>query len=229
MLRPQKKVSKRELKEDALVSSYVKVTTFYETHKRTISIAVVSAAVVIGATLVILKNRADDDANAATQLGQIFSYYDSGQYQVAVDGVPERSLPGLKSIVENFGRSHSGNIARYYLACSYFEMGRYAEAMQEFDAMSAGNDLMEMSRLAGMAACTEAQGNNKDAAAYYEKAASIDAKHATAPDNLSQAARNYGLAGEKEKAIELYRKLKKTYPTSPNAREADRFIAELSV
>jgi TolA-binding protein len=229
MLRPQKKVHKKEIKEDALISSYVRLTTWYENNKRIISIVVVSAAVVIGATLVYLKNRADDDAKAATQLGQIFSYYDGGQYQVAIDGVPERSLPGLKSIVDNFGGSHSGNIARYYLAYASYELGKYQEALQEYEAMSSGNDLLEMARLAGIGACYEAQGNNKEAAAYYEKAASVDAKFTTAPDNLNQAARNYGIAGDKEKAIELYKKLKKNYPTSPYAREADRYIAALSV
>jgi hypothetical protein len=46
---------------------------------------------------------------------------------------------------------------------------------------------------------------------------------------MSNAARNYGKAGEKEKAIELYTKLKNNYPTSTFARDADRFIAGLSV
>ena len=228
MLRPQKKVRKKELKEDALVSSYVKVTTFYEKHKRNISIATIAVAVVIGGTLIYLKNRADDDQNAAAQLGQVFQYYDGGQFQAAIDGVPERSIPGLTSIVENFGGSPSGNIARLYLADAYYQLARYGEALDQFEEMSAGSDLLEVSRLAGVGGCCEALGRNKEAAAAYEKAATVDPKHVAAPDNLSQAARNYGLAGDKEKAVELYMRLKKNYPTSPYAREAERFIASLA-
>lgn len=228
MLRPQKKVSKKELKEDALVTWYVKVTTFYEQYKKNISIAVIAVAVVIGGSLIYLKNRADDDQNAAAQLGQVYQYYDGGQYQAAVDGIPERSIPGLKSIVENFGGSSSGNLARLYLADAYCQLGRYEEALEQFDDMRAGSDLLEVSRLAGVGGCYEALGRYMEAAEAFEKAATIDPKHVAAPDNLSQAARNYGLAGNREKAIELYTRLKKQHPASPYAREAERLIAALS-
>jgi hypothetical protein len=36
----EERISKRELKEDALVTSYVKITGFYERNKKNISIAV---------------------------------------------------------------------------------------------------------------------------------------------------------------------------------------------
>ena len=41
--------------------------------------------------------------------------------------------------------------------------------------------------------------------------------------------RNYARAGEKEKALDLYRRLKKNYPTTTYGRDADRFIEQLSV
>jgi len=44
---PKKKISKRELKEDALITTYVKVTSLYEENKRTISIAVAVLALAV--------------------------------------------------------------------------------------------------------------------------------------------------------------------------------------
>jgi len=46
------------------------------------------------------------------------------------------------------------------------------------------------------------------------------------PENMFHAAQNYLLAGNKEKAAELFKKVKKDYPTSGVAREIDRWIAE---
>jgi len=229
MLRPQKKISKKEMKEDALITFYGRATRFYETYRKNISIGIISIVILIAAALIYLKNRADNDESAATQLGQIFQYYDNGQLQIAIDGIPERNVPGLKSIVENFGNSNSGNIARFYLADAYSQLGRVQDALDQYDAMSGSIELIEVSRLAGMAGCYESLGKYAEAARYYEKAASANAKGAGAAENLDHAARNYRLVGEKEKAVELYKKLKKNYPASPYAREADRHIAELSV
>jgi TolA-binding protein len=89
--------------------------------------------------------------------------------------------------------------------------------------------MLAASRSAGLAQCYEAKKDYKDAAENFEKAASKDAKDVFAPEYLSNAARNYGLAGDKERAIELYKRLKKNYPTSPSARDVDRFIAQMSL
>jgi hypothetical protein len=69
MLRPKKRISKKEMKEDALVTSYVRVTTFYEQNKKNISIAITALAVVVFATVIYFKNQADNNEKAIAQLG----------------------------------------------------------------------------------------------------------------------------------------------------------------
>ncbi len=229
MLRPKKKISKREMKKDALVTTYARVMSFYDQNRRTIGIATTVVIVAAIAILVIVKNRADANDSAMLQLGQIEEIFASGQYQAAVDGVPERNLPGLRSIVDNFGNSRGGELARFMLASAYFELGRYDEALQQFEDFSAPDDMLAASRLAGIAQCHEARRDYKAAAENFERAGVKNAKDLLAPEYLSNAARNYGLAGDKERAIELYKRLKKNYPTSPYARDVDRFIAQMSL
>jgi TolA-binding protein len=229
MLRPKKKLSKRELKEDALVTTYVKATTFYETNKKSISIGITVLVVAVFAVVVFMKNRADSNEKALAQLGGVYQIYDAGQYQLAIDGVPEKNIPGLKSIVENYGNSAGGDLARFYLANAYFNAGNVDEALKHFEDCSPSDDLLQVSRLSGIAACLEAKGDHGNAAENFEKAATRYAKDVTAAENLNNAARNYGQAGEKEKAIELYKRIKKNYPTTTFAREADRFITQLTV
>ena len=229
MLRPKKKISKRELKQDTLITTYVKLTTFYDTYKKQISIGVTALVVLIIASVVFLKNRAENNDRAMTQLGEVIQFYDNGQYQVAIDGVPERNVAGLKAIVDNYGSTTSGNLARFYLANAYFQLGNYDEALKNYEDFSSSEELLSVSRLAGIGDCYEAKGMYKEAAENFEKASTKHAKNAAAAENLNNAARDYGLAGDKEKAIELYKRLKKNFPVSSYAREADRLIAELSV
>jgi tetratricopeptide (TPR) repeat protein len=229
MLQAKRKITKRELKQDALITTYMKATAFYEQHKKNISIGLTAAVVLIIAVVVYVNNRNANNEKATTDLGKVYQYYDNGQYQLAIDGVPEKNIAGLKSIAENYGGTPSGEMARFYLASAYFQLGKHDDALREFEDLSPKGELLTISRLAGIAGCYEAKKEWKDAAEYFEKAATKDAKDISAAENLSYAARNYALAGDKEKALSLYKKLKKNYPTTTFARDADRYIAQLSV
>jgi tetratricopeptide (TPR) repeat protein len=229
MLRPKKKISRRDLKEDALVSTYVKLTSFYDTNKRAISIGITAVVVAVFAIVIYGKNRSENNEKAITALGAIFESYDAGQFQKSVDGIPEKNIPGLKSIVDNYGGSPAGEIARFYLANAYAGLGRYDEALKEFEDFSPSVELLSVSRLSGIGSCYEAKSMFREAASAFEKAGSEYPKDVSAAENLSNAARDYGQAGDREKAIELYKRIKKNYPSTAFARDADRFIAQLSV
>jgi TolA-binding protein len=229
MLRPKKKISKKELKEDALVSTYVKATGWYEENRKRVNIAALVIVILVISAVVFMNNRRSGNEKAMTELGRIYAYYDDAQYILAIDGVPERNITGLKSIVDNYGSSEAGELARFYLANCYFQLRRFDEALQEYKDFSPGSQLLTVSRFAGIAACYEARGQYEDAASMFEKAAVTYGNDISAPENLGHAARNFALAGNKERALDLYRKIKKEFPKSPVARDVDRYIAQLSI
>jgi tetratricopeptide (TPR) repeat protein len=229
MLKPKKKISKRELKQDSLLTTYVQVTSFYDKYKKQISIGVTAFVVVVIALVIFFKNRADSNEQALTQLAAVHQVYDAGQYQQAIDGVPAQNVRGLKEIVDNHGGTKGGNLAAFYLADSYFQLGKFAEALETFESCGVSEALVESSRLAGIAACHEALGKFADAARYFEKAAGEDVTEGTAAEHLNNAAHNFALAGDKERAVDILKRIKKNYPTTTYGREADRFIAQLSL
>lgn len=229
MLRPKKKITKRELKQDALLTSYAKATSYYEEYKRSINIGITVVVVAIVAVIFYTKNQSDNDERAMTDLSRIIQYFDNGQLQTAVDGMPEQNIPGLRSIVDNYGSTKSGDLARFYLASGYFQLGRYQEALEEFEDCSPSDPLLIVSRLSGIAGCYEGMKNHAQAAEYYEQAATTYGNDALAAENMSHAAYNYSLAGQRERAVDLYKRIKKDYPTSTYARDADRHIARLSL
>ena len=186
--------------------------------------------ILLGVVLWFYSNnmRANDD-RATSELAKVYTFYDNGQYQIAINGIPEKNITGLQTIVDNYGSTKSGNLAKFYLANAYYNSQNYDKALQYFsDFGGSSNALIENSAIAGIGACYEAEGNFKKAAESYEKAALKNTDDPNAADNLVNAARNFGKSGDKERAVELLKKVKKDYPTSTAARDVDRYIAEVS-
>ena len=229
MLQPKKRITKKEMKEDALITTYVKATTFYEENKKTISMGMTALLVIVAAVFIYSKTRSADNEKAGTELAKVYSFYDNGQYQIAIDGVRERNIVGLAAIVNDYGGSQPGNMAKLYLGDCYYNLGKFSDALKQYEDFSPNGQLLTVTRYSGMASCYEALKNYKEAAESFEKAATKYPDDVSAAENLNNAARNYAASGQKQEALELYKKIKKNYPTTTFAREADRYIAKLSV
>ena len=233
MLTPKKKLSKKEIKQDALLTAYAKATSLYYEHKKYINYAFTAVVVVVIGVLIFVNNRKADNEKAIAELAKVFTVYDAGvtdrrQYTTAINGQPEQGMIGLKGIVENYGSTEAGESARFYLANAYFNLGQYDDAMKYFDDFSSNNVLLRASAVAGLAGCYEAKKEYGKAGAQFEKAAGISVTNVHAAEYLFSAARCYGHSGEKEKAISLLKQIKKDYSTSSFAREVDRYISQYS-
>jgi tetratricopeptide (TPR) repeat protein len=228
MLKPQKKISRREIKEDKLVTVYFEARGWLEKNKKVIyyiAIGFVAAAVII---FLWGKNRTESNDKATAMLAKVVPYYDQGNYDLALNGVPQQGIMGLQAVVDEYGSTKTGELAKLYLANSYYAMKDYDKALEYYDDISVSDKLVSSSAIAGVAACYEVKGDLSKAASYFEKAASKNMTLMQAPQNLQRSAVNYAAIGKKEKAIELLQTLKKEFPSSPYARDVDRFIAEYS-
>jgi len=233
MLSPKKKITKREIKQDPLISTFDQATNFYYEHKKNISYAITALIIIVVGIVVYVNNHRANNEKAATELGKVFALYDLGttdsrQYQIAVNGQPDRGIMGLKAIVDNYGSTESGELARFYLATAYLNLGQYDDALKNFDSFSSGSGLLKAAAFAGIGQCYEMKNEYTKAAEYFERAAGASSTSAVTPDYINSAARCYGVAGEKEKAIDLLKRLKKEFPTSTFARDADRYISQFS-
>jgi tetratricopeptide (TPR) repeat protein len=228
MLRAQKKLSKRELKEDPLITTYAKTVAFYEKHKKHISTSLLVIGLLALAVVFYTNNRKQNNERASLQLAQVYQLFDNGQYEAAINGVPERNIVGLKDIVANYGSADAGEMATFYLADAYARTGKYELALEKFDDFSPAHTLLAVARLAGIAGAYEGLGKYDQAAENFQKAANKNPDDVHVAEYLSNAARNYGLAGSRDQAINLYKKLKKDHATTTFGREADRHIARLT-
>jgi tetratricopeptide (TPR) repeat protein len=228
MLKPQKKVTRREIKEDKLVTAYFETRGWIEQNTKILSYAAIGLVGVVLVGFLWSKNRADSNDKATTMLAKVAPYYDESKYELAINGVPQEGTLGLQAIVDEHGSTKTGQLAKLYLANSYYAIKNYDKALECYDDISVSDKLISASAIAGVAACYEAKGDFSKAASYFEKAASKNMTLMQAPENLQRSAVNYAAVGKKEKAVELLQTLKKEFPTSAYARDVDRFIAEFS-
>ena len=228
MLKPKKKISKKEIKEDRLVTTYFEATTWYETNKKIVNGVLVGVVILAIVVVAYMNNVNSNNQKANTELGKVMSYYDQGKFDVAISGNLQENIRGLQSIVDDYGSTKAGELSKFYLANAYFSQNDYDKALKYFLDVSVKDDMITASAIAGAAACYEVKNDYEKAASAYEKAAFKSTKDVNAAENMFHAARNYLSAGKKEKAAELFKKVKKEFPNSIVAREIDRWIAQAS-
>ncbi len=229
MLAKKKKLSKKQIKEDKLVTTFYNARKFYEDNQSRVLIVLGGIAAIIVAIIWYNSKITQDNLSATVELSRVYSIYDSGSFQEAIDGKPGTNVTGLRSIVDNYGGSEQGETARIYLANCYYFLGDYVNAKDEYDSYSGSNKQLVSSAYAGIAACYEAEEDFGNAADYYLMAAEVYEYNPMNADNLLNAGKNYIKINDREKAEEVLNSIKDKYSQSSVAREVDRYLALVNI
>ncbi|HEX9935312.1 MAG TPA: tetratricopeptide repeat protein [bacterium] len=222
MLRPRKKLAKKEIKEDALVTTIFKVQRLYSTYRKQIEIGLIAVLAVVVLGGLMLRSKKSAERQASARLGLTEPAYFSGEYQ--------RVIPELTSIQEKYPGTPSAGEAVFYLGNAQFAVGNLdqAEACFRRYAEDYGqNRAFKASSLAGMAAVQEARKQYEKAAVLYEKAGRNYQDLFSAPSYLMNAGRCYAAANDIAKGKQLYQILLDKYPDSNAAQEARALIESL--
>ncbi|NWF90742.1 MAG: tetratricopeptide repeat protein [Ignavibacteriaceae bacterium] len=224
MLTKRKKLTKKEIKEDKLVTTYYKVYNFILEQKNKLGIYAGGLVVVIAAIYFYMNNKAENNNQAGTQLARVMNLYDSGSYLEAIEGRQGTNIAGLKKIVADYGSTENGEIAKIYLAHSYLMLGNIEEAFKYYEDYSGGNDIFKATALAGEAGYYAYKNDFAKAAELYLNASRISKENVLNPEYMLKAAINFIEAGEKEEAKELLETIRKDYQTSTAFREVDKYL-----
>ncbi len=229
MLTRKKKLSKKEIKEDKLVSLMVKVENFYEDYKN--KIFLYSGILIVAALAAYFYVNQQKVANeeAGLHLSRVMQIFDSGSYLEAIEGRQGTNIIGLKRVVEEFGNTENGETAKIYLAGAYSYLGNYEEAFKYYNDYSGSIDLYKASALAGMAGYYAAKRDYQRAADLYNDAAGAVEINAQNPNYLLSAAVNYYNAGDTEEAKILLEKIKEDYATSEARKQVDKYLALVEI
>ena len=225
MLQKQKKLSKKEIKEDKLLNFYKTAVVFFENYKNKIFIYAGVLVAVAAIVYFYVNQKSESNENAGLELSRIMLLYDQGAYLEAIEGRQGTNIIGLKKLVEDFGGSENGETAKIYLANSYAFLGNYDEAFKYYNDYSGSIDYFEAASLAGQGGYYAVKEDFEKAANLYLKASKMSKINSQNPDYLLNAGIYYLKAGEKEEAKILFNRIKDDYATSLAYREVDKYLS----
>lgn len=227
MLEKKKRISKKEIKQDTLVTSYYKAYNFFLENQVKILIGVSAVALVVVAIILYSNKKANDSIIAASLLAKVIPTYETGQFQQAIEGQKSTNMIGLKEIVDKYGSTDAGEAAKIYLANCYYNTGKFEEAMENFEDYGGSAPLFKATALAGEAAYYEWKKDFEKAAEFYQRAAKTSVSNPSNAEYIMKAGINLVKVGKKEEAKSLFQVIKQDYKTTSIAQEVDRYLAPI--
>lgn len=228
MLTKQKKLSRKEIKEDKLVEFYYKAQSFFEENQTKVFTYLGALAAVVIAVILFMNYRTGQNEEAAGHLSKVMDMYDVGDFLGAIEGKKDVKVLGLKEIVAEYGSTENGETAKIYLANSYANLGKPDEALKYYEDYSGDIDIYTAASLAGQASYYATKNEYERAADLYMKASKVSKTDAMNSDYIFQAAVNYFDAGDKDQAKNLLQTVKEEYKTSAVYSQVDRYLSQLN-
>ena len=195
-----KRVKKKRLKEDQLVTFTVRASQFIQQYFTQVIVGIVVLVVAVGAVLVTSYVRKNSARDSEKEFALAMSQYNMRDLATAATS--------FARIADKYGSQSAGEVSRYFLGKTLLAQGKPEEALEAFEQyISKGGAQAPFAAAAaiGKASSMEALHNYVGAADVLERLSqTLDPEDPRYLEVLFQAGRNYEKAGSKDKASELY-------------------------
>lgn len=204
-------------------ATLTKAEGFYHKNKKNLGIGLGALAVLVGGyfgyrTLIIAPM--EDEAQGQMFVAQ--RYFEADSLKKAIDG--DGNNVGFKSIVDDYGSTNAGNLAKYYLGLAYLKSGQYEAAIESLKDYSAKDNMTGPLATGAIGDAYIELGNVEEGVSNY-LSASKEENSFTAPLFLKKAGSAYESQNKFSEALDLYKKIKKEFPESVEGGEIDKYIA----
>jgi tetratricopeptide (TPR) repeat protein len=150
-------------------------------------------------------------------------YFEKDSLDLALNGDGENE--GFLGVIDDYGSTKAGNLAKYYAGLCYLNKGEYQKAI-DFLKKFNGDDLIVSGMALGAIGDSYMQLDQVDKAReYYIKAAEKEPNDFVSPTYMLKAGWTYELQGKWKDAKVFYERIKKEYPKSHEARDIDKYIS----
>jgi tetratricopeptide (TPR) repeat protein len=165
------------------------------------------------------------EENASKEMFMAEKFFDKDSFDLALNGYG--TYPGFLQIIEDYGLTKSAALAKYYSGVCYLHLGDYATAIEYLEKFNTKDILIGASKYSSLGDAYSAESNYEKAVASYLKGAEKYENGFSSPILLKKAGLVYEEMKDYNKALEVYTRLKATYPESQEGREMDRYIARV--
>jgi predicted negative regulator of RcsB-dependent stress response len=138
---------------------------------------------------------------------------------------------GFLKIINNYGGTKAGNLARFYAGDIYLKTGDFNNAVKYLKDFSTDANQVQARAYKLLGDAYAEQGKNADALSSYKKAAHhFEKDDANSSEYLFMAAYFADrVMKDKDEAIDLFKELKEKYSRTEKGFEAEKYLAQLGV
>ena len=213
--------------EEILDNAQVQTENFFEKNSKMVVVAIVVifvlAAAIFGYKKLIVEPRLNDAQEMLYEAQYRFEQQNT-DFALALNG--DENVPGFAQVIEKYGNTPAGNLATVYAAACALRLGDFDAAESYLAKYSnvkgATGELVNAMAVGIRGEIAVEKGDYAGAAAIFEKAVSVSDNNYTAPLYLRKAAMAYEAAGNVEKAKKCLEVITDKYPSSIEAREAEK-------
>ncbi|MFR9167018.1 MAG: tetratricopeptide repeat protein [Dysgonomonas sp.] len=165
----------------------------------------------------------NEEAQKAIIRGQ--QYFEQRQDSLAVYG-DGNGYVGFETIINQYGSTKTGNIAKYYAGISYYRLGKYDQAISYLKGFSSNDKMVQYTAKGVLADCLVNTGKSDEALKYFLDAAKGADDNLLSPIYYKKAGVIYRDQKNYDKVIEIFTTIKDNYMSSAEAADADKYIEE---
>ena len=213
---------KETVEVEELVS---KSELFIENNSKKIMLGILALAVIVGAFfgyrhgyLIPLQKK----ASVALFKGE--QYFAKDSFQLALNG-NGADYEGFEAIIDQYGNTKPGNLAKAYAGICYTKLGQYDQALENLKSFDASDDMISPAIIGLIGDCYVNMDNAKEGVTYFEKAANAADNEVISPIYLKKAGIAYESMQQYNDAVKVYTQIKEKYFNSMEAADIDKYIA----
>ncbi|GHT08149.1 hypothetical protein AGMMS49525_17340 [Bacteroidia bacterium] len=160
---------------------------------------------------------------ASTPLFPAQSAFEYQQWALALNGDSLGHI-GFLEIIDEYGSTVAGNLAKAYAGICQAHLGDYAAALDNLKSYSGKDKLFAAQVLAAIGDCYVSTEKMEEGVRYFQQAADKANNKALTPVFLNKAADVYANLGDNEKALKIYTKIKAKYPEFAAQNALEKYI-----
>jgi len=162
---------------------------------------------------------------AQTAIAQAQNYFESQQWDLALNGDSIGAI-GFLELIDEYSGTSAANLAQAYAGICEYNLKNYESALMHFKKYKGKDQLFSAEIIGAIGDCEANLGNLEAAAKQFEKAAVQINSSFLSPMYWNKAGVIYNRLGDYKKALSAFQTIKTKYPQSQEAMSVDKYIEQ---
>ncbi len=170
--------------------------------------------------------KAPREKEATEQIYKAEQQFLKDSFALALEA-PGAGYDGFLDIIDNYGSTKTGNIAKYYAGISYLNLGRFEDAISYLNSYNESGNVTSITKYGALGDAYSELGDFSKALSSYNKATSKGVGVLT-PYYLHKLGILAYREGDSSQAAKAFNRLKAEFPSAPEAEEASKYLGMLN-